>query len=312
MDGTTPRLPCSSWPTLKGTLWMWLSWCLKRLLKPVTRIGLVGALTDHYGSPGPLADYQRQFERTVRQDSEDPSKFAVALETLAVKAFGDMGPNARIRLIRDRFIAGHPNCDLRQHLDSVPPDTPIRDIVNRCRMWESHANTDDRRVVKPTPDKARPVYAVSEWTLVPTEQVVAVVTGPLVGLADFEAMLKRLLPAVPAQAPPPHSAPTDLEAILTHLFPGTLTGSVLNQIQGDQGVVIVYASRSLQLSLGLRHDVHPLPFIPPWCSIHLIHRPPVPPVAPEVSQWWCHACPMVYASRTILSHLQIPTRVPAR
>ena len=52
------------------------------------------------------------------------------------KAFGDMGPNARLRLIRDRFIAGDENCALRHHLDSVPPETPIRDIVGRCRVWE--------------------------------------------------------------------------------------------------------------------------------------------------------------------------------
>ena len=63
----------------------------------VTRIGLVGALSDHYVSPGRLADYRRQFEKTVWQDGEDPSKFAVALETLAVKAFGDIGPNAGAR-----------------------------------------------------------------------------------------------------------------------------------------------------------------------------------------------------------------------
>ena len=56
----------------------------------VTQIGLVGALTDHYGSPGRLVDYRRQFEKTVRQDGKDPSQFAVALETLAVKAFRDM------------------------------------------------------------------------------------------------------------------------------------------------------------------------------------------------------------------------------
>ena len=57
-----------------------------------TRAGLFGELTEHYGSPGRLADYRRQFERTTRQEGEDPSIFA--LETLAVKAFGDMGPNA--------------------------------------------------------------------------------------------------------------------------------------------------------------------------------------------------------------------------
>ena len=163
----------------------------------ITRIGLIGALTDHYGSPGHLADNLRQFERTIRQDGEDPPKFAVVLETLAVNAFGDMGPNARNRLICDRFIAGHPNCDLWRHLENVPPDTPIRDIVDRCRVWESHSDTDDWRIVKPTPEKARPVYAVSEPTLVPTEQVVAAVTGPLVGLANLEVMLKRQLLAVP-------------------------------------------------------------------------------------------------------------------
>ena len=68
----------------------------------VTQIGLVRALTDHYGSPGRLADYRRQFERTVRQDGEDPSTFDVALETLTVKAFGDMGPNARTRTVACR------------------------------------------------------------------------------------------------------------------------------------------------------------------------------------------------------------------
>ena len=56
--------------------------------------GLVGALTEHYGSPGRLADYLCQFERTTRREGEDPSKFAIALETLAVKAFGDKGPIA--------------------------------------------------------------------------------------------------------------------------------------------------------------------------------------------------------------------------
>ena len=52
-------------------------------------------LTEHHGSPGWLADYRRQFERTIQKNGEDPSIFDIALETLAIKAFGDMGPNAR-------------------------------------------------------------------------------------------------------------------------------------------------------------------------------------------------------------------------
>ena len=70
-----------------------------------SRVGLVDALTAHYGSPGRLADYRRHFEKTTQMAGKDLSIFALALETLAVKAFGDMGQTARLRLIRDRFIA---------------------------------------------------------------------------------------------------------------------------------------------------------------------------------------------------------------
>ena len=40
--------------------------------------------------------------------------------------------------MRDRFIIGQGNHALRRHLDSVGPDTPITEIVDRCRVWESH------------------------------------------------------------------------------------------------------------------------------------------------------------------------------
>ena len=91
------------------------------LSRRLSRSGLVDALTAHYGSPGRLADYRRQFERTTRTVGEDPAIFAAALETLPVKAFCDMGQTARLRLIRDRFMDGHSSCELRRHLDSVPP-----------------------------------------------------------------------------------------------------------------------------------------------------------------------------------------------
>ena len=43
------------------------------------------ALTEHYGSLGRLADYRPQFEKMSRKKGENPSIFAIALETLAVK-----------------------------------------------------------------------------------------------------------------------------------------------------------------------------------------------------------------------------------
>ena len=85
-----------------------------------TRSGLVGALNYHYRSPGRMADCRRKFERAVRRDGEDPSIFTTELETLAIRAFGDMGQSARICMVRDRFVTGHLDCDLRRHFDSVP------------------------------------------------------------------------------------------------------------------------------------------------------------------------------------------------
>ena len=105
--------------------------------------------------------YRRQFEKTTRTAGEDPSIFAIALETLAVKAFGDIGQTARLRLIRDRFITGHSSCELHRYLDSVPPETPIRDEVDQCRVWESHADPYIRRVSKPIPEPVYPAYVVS-------------------------------------------------------------------------------------------------------------------------------------------------------
>ena len=102
-----------------------------------SRTWLVDALLAHYGSPGRLADYRRQFDKTTRSAGEDPSIFAIALETWSVKAFGDMGQTAQLRLIWEHFIAGHASCELCRYLDSVPPETPIRDVVDRCRVWES-------------------------------------------------------------------------------------------------------------------------------------------------------------------------------
>ena len=65
-------------------------------------------------------------------------------EILAVWGFEDVGLKARTRGVRDWFISGQRNCGLRCHLDNVPSDMPIWDIVDRCRVWESHTDKDRR------------------------------------------------------------------------------------------------------------------------------------------------------------------------
>ena len=130
-----------------------------------SRSCLVDSLTAHYGCPGQLADNRRQFERTIRTTGEDPANFATALESLAAKAFGEMGQTAQLWLIRDGFIAGHNSYDLRRHLNSTPPGTPIRNMVDRCRGWESHADPEINRTRNPTTDTLYPTFTESNYDI---------------------------------------------------------------------------------------------------------------------------------------------------
>ena len=107
---------------------------------------LLKTLSAHYASPGRLAKYKRQFERMTRPPGDDPAAFAIELETLARKTFVDVDATVRLQLVCDRFITGQEHRALRRHLDSVGPDTPISDIVDRCRVWESH----EEKVARPT------------------------------------------------------------------------------------------------------------------------------------------------------------------
>ena len=166
-----------------------------------SRMGLVDALSAHYGSPGRLADYRQQFEKTTRTAGEDPSIFAVALETLAVKAFGDMGQTARLRLIRDRFIAGHSSCELHRYFDSVPPETTIRDVVDRCRVLESPAGPEIRRVSKPGPEPIYLAYVVGDSDKGVEDIRVAAVTKPKSPPDQVEDFFRRLLAGAAAPAP---------------------------------------------------------------------------------------------------------------
>ena len=89
-----------------------------------------------------------------------------------------MGQTARLRLIRDCFIAGHSSCELRRYLDSVPPETPISDVVDRCRIWESHVDPEIRRVSKSGPDPIYPAFVIGDSDKVVKEIWVEAVTKP--------------------------------------------------------------------------------------------------------------------------------------
>ena len=183
-----------------------------------SRMGLIDALNSTLLLAGRLADYRRQFERVTWAAGTDQSIFATELETLALKAFGDMGHLVHLRLVRDRFITGQDSCALRRHLDSVSPETPLWDIVDRCRVWESHAEFEDRRGWYPSPDRSRPVYTINDGGN----------TGDdLQGVADdmtpeakdmLESLMQHLLPT-PAVSPPKATPmPSELELLIQRLM----------------------------------------------------------------------------------------------
>ena len=126
-----------------------------------------------------------------------------------------MGHTARLRLIRDRFIAGHSNCDLRRHLDSVSPEIPIRDVVDRCRVWESH-DPAVRRMGKPSQDPTYPAYAVGDTDSDIGVTRVAAVTGLRSGQNQLEDLLRHVISTAERLAPKPEIS--DMAKLLQQLL----------------------------------------------------------------------------------------------
>ena len=118
--------------------------------------GLVSGLSAYYQSPGRLAGLRRRFESAFHQPGWDPATFATDLGMLAIQGFGDMKEQARDTMIRDKFIAGQGQCALRRQLDGFAQDTPIGEIMDSCRVWESHSRTWERREVVVNMERREP------------------------------------------------------------------------------------------------------------------------------------------------------------
>ena len=122
---------------------------------------LIKSLSDHYNAPGRLAEYKRQFQCAFRRPGDDPSIFAIELETLVWRAFIDIDTSIQLEMVRDRFIDGQAECALRRHLDSLGPDTHMADIVDCCRVWERHREVE----IEPrTSADRRPARAICQVT----------------------------------------------------------------------------------------------------------------------------------------------------
>ena len=69
----------------------------------------------------------------------DPATLATEMGVLAMQGFDNIGERARGLMIRNKLIAAHQSRALRRHLDGASAEMSIGDIVDSCRVWESHA-----------------------------------------------------------------------------------------------------------------------------------------------------------------------------
>ena len=104
--------------------------------------GLVDGLAAYYQSPGRLAALRKRFSDSSRQPGVDPATYATSLGMLAIQGYGDLEGQIRDMLIRDTFIDGEEQLALRRQLAGFSADTPIGEIADNCRVWESHSDSN--------------------------------------------------------------------------------------------------------------------------------------------------------------------------
>ena len=170
---------------------------------------LINSLSDHYNSPGRRAEYKRQFQRVAQQPGDDPSIFAIELETLTRKAFLDVDIKIQLQMVRDRFIDGQADRSLHRHLDSLGANTPMIEMVDSCRIWERHCEPE----IRPRMSTDRGPIHVTAWV---SEE------GPMPAIPpemeSAEDTIRRLLPTpapLPLQAAPKY---TDRDTLVRQLM----------------------------------------------------------------------------------------------
>ena len=76
-------------------------------------------------------------------------------------------------------------------MDCLPPDAPLRDIVDRCRVWESHSDLLARNVNQPK--ITYPAYVVKPADKEPETVRAMTVNKPERSVEDTNALLSKLV-----------------------------------------------------------------------------------------------------------------------
>ena len=148
----------------------------------------------------------------------------------------DIDTKIQLQLVRDRFIDGQAECALRRHLDSLGPNTPMTDIVDCCRVWESHREVEIQPQTSADRRPVRVICQVTEVEPAPATSLEAetveniirkLLPTPVVPIpSDRDLLIQQLIEAICALRPvaQERSVATDLETLLLNWLPvGTVT-----------------------------------------------------------------------------------------
>ena len=112
-------------------------------------------------------------------------------------------------MVCDRFIDGQVECALRRHLDSLAPDTPMSDIVDCCRVWESHCDVEMETRISADRHPACAVCQVTIDKQIPT-------TSPKT--ENLEDIIRKLLPTPALRPPQAVPIPSDQDVLIRQLM----------------------------------------------------------------------------------------------
>ena len=79
-------------------------------------------------------------------------------------------------MTRNKFIAAQQSCELRRYLDGAAADASIGDIVDSCRVWESHTDSWYDRSGRQNPDWRQ---TISQVTVIDKSQLATARSAPL-------------------------------------------------------------------------------------------------------------------------------------
>ena len=150
----------------------------------------------------------------------------------------DIDTTIQLQLVRDRFIDGQAKCALCRHLDSLGPNTPMPDIVDCCRVWESHREVEIQPQTSADRRPVRVIYQVTEVATSTETETVEDIIGKLLPTpalpplqavpipSDRDLLIQQLMAAIcpPTPVAQERSTAIDLETLLLNWIPvGTVT-----------------------------------------------------------------------------------------